>query len=1237
MSNVLKLGKKILTVSTVVSTMLWSVGISTMAPLVASAETCPAFQSGNMIKVSGHPAIYSVDSNGKVNYFPSGDEFKSWNVDNSYGGYTTVSQACFDSLPVPSSAPYGVGFRPGATVVKRASSDQLYVVEPNNTLAKITPDAAKALYGTAYKVMTVADVFWPSYVNRGADVTEAKVHPGMLASNGGSTWYVNTDGSLSQVSAAGMTANRFKAAFVHPVLDSAVAGLVHGAPIDAYAPAVSDRTQTGGGTSTTGPGPVVTGGNLTVSLASDNPGSNNLASGTAFNKVLKLNLTAGSTATNVTGLQLRKSGFAGNTSVTGIDVVDSSGVRHGNVASSINADNDVILLFAGNPIVVAAGTTQTVTVRVNIGSAGTSGTLQLSVLSAAQVMSNGTVGGSFPVSGNSFNLQNGTNSVASTTVANLSINASGATLNVDATNEQEVGKFSIAETSSKEGINVSSWTFYNTGSASDSDVQDVQLVAQDGTVLATAQQVNKNVVFTLAAPYFIDKGLSKNFTLRTKIVNGAGRTIQFEQYNDYDLVVTGVATGSSVLPTTVTGGTSGSSASFPVGNKTSDDLVTIGSGTVSFNKDTTSPSSAVTPGSNGIVAAKFYAKPTGENMELRKIGLSLASSGALATTFTGSYTVKVNGQSVYSGSPATDLANNTSAATSLTLSTYPTLTAGQNNYITVEFNINSNATTSASFTVYADLLEVKRLVTNDIVDPATSVVNGNQISVQAGALKVTTLASPVAQTLVLGTSAATLATFELNAGTVSSGEDVRVSKIIVTATGSGTDPRATDIGNLVLVDANGNALATTGSTSAGATSTSFNLATPITIPKAGSVVLTLKGDVLANRNSGADILTYSISAPATTDITATGKDTGNSATVTKGTGTGQAMTLAATGSLTVSLVSGNNAAPAADQTVTVGATNVSVFAFKLTAQSEAMKVTSLKLTATGTLRTLNDFKNLALYQDNATVPFATAAQMTSASGAGQTTSTAYTWTATDNLLPAAVQPGAQTTIYVKADIGGAGQAVLGDSFRFNIAVAADVATKGASSGQTGSGSGTPTVTAVTYIVPFNVSITGDSPSAGSSLTQAVIAGTQIGRFKITNNGNAKITINGIKFTDSGSHSGATTSYSLKYSDQNSTNYTQNTASSTQANSVDFSALSTQGTPFTIDGGAYRFVTVSILTPGATITGDNFQLSIAAIGDVQYTALETDLGYDAKNNGNLSDTSFTLYADGKPSLGTLVKS
>ena len=74
---------------------------------------------------------------------------------------------------------------------------------------------------TSYKVMTVADAFWPHYTMRGADVA-GTVHEGMLVSKAGKTWYVDAGMMLREVTATGMTANRFKSGWVHTVSASSL-------------------------------------------------------------------------------------------------------------------------------------------------------------------------------------------------------------------------------------------------------------------------------------------------------------------------------------------------------------------------------------------------------------------------------------------------------------------------------------------------------------------------------------------------------------------------------------------------------------------------------------------------------------------------------------------------------------------------------------------------------------------------------------------------------------------------------------------------------------------------------------------------------------------------------------------------------------------------------------------------------------------------------------------------------
>lgn len=214
------------------------------SPIVACTNLATGnsyLTAGTMFKVVGRPAIYVLGRDREVLYFPSGDEFKSWRP--TYGGYILINQTCFDSLDVPSSYPAAINFRPGSFVLKRPAASQLYAVLPGNTLAKITPAAARALYGSFYKTMTVADIFWPHYVKRAADITTSQPHPGMLVSKGGITWYVNSDNTLSEVTAAGFAANEFQTQFVHPVSESMVSGLATGQIIGDKVSYLTNKTQ----------------------------------------------------------------------------------------------------------------------------------------------------------------------------------------------------------------------------------------------------------------------------------------------------------------------------------------------------------------------------------------------------------------------------------------------------------------------------------------------------------------------------------------------------------------------------------------------------------------------------------------------------------------------------------------------------------------------------------------------------------------------------------------------------------------------------------------------------------------------------------------------------------------------------------------------------------------------------------------------------------------------------------
>lgn len=499
------------------------------------------------------------------------------------------------------------------------------------------------------------------------------------------------------------------------------------------------------------------------------------------------------------------------------------------------------------------------------------------------------------------------------------------------------------------------------------------------------------------------------------------------------------------------------------------------------------------------------------------------------------------------------------------------------------------------------------------VTRANALYSGFQNINMGPAIRITTLPTPPDQTVTVGTTGLTVAKFELNPSVVNSGDDIMITRLIVSDVTTGL---YSEFSNLALFDNSGKYLPTVSNTVDNGTTTVFTFANPIIVSSTASTTLTLKADVLSGVSS-----THRFSA---TSAVAFGITLNDHAAVTYS-GSGQTITLrGSTGAATIMGISGDNAAPTIDQNVIVGAVQVPVFAFMISAQNEPVNITSMTLTATGTIRSQNDLQNVSLYRNNESQPFASVSKMDLVNG-----KLTYTWSNPSNMLPSAVQPGVPVAIYVKADIGSGGQSIINDSFQFSIA-SGDVTGKGTASGVGVPISGYASVPALSYIAPFNVIASADAPTLDQ--TESVLTGTQIGRIRVFNNGIAKVTVSGINFTDTGSHTGTLTTLRLFYSDQNSDNYTGNVAV-TSNQTTNFGGT---GALFTLDAGAYRYVTVAIDSLGSSVSGDTYKLSLAKFGDLSYWVNETDIGYDATGEGILLNIVKGIRAEGVFALGTITK-
>jgi len=643
--------------------------------------------------------------------------------------------------------------------------------------------------------------------------------------------------------------------------------------------------------------PPVTG-PYSVKLSSGNPAAGTLMDNSAFNEVLRAEVVAGSSAVNITSITVERFGITQDTDISGIGIFDSMGVRHGNVATL--GQKQAIFDFPSNPISIAANSTGIVSVRINITDASQTGTVGMKLVSMT-----GTPSG-LPVSGNEFSLANGANILGAVEADINTQNTSQVSVNVGV-KDQLLTKLSLGETTGSEDVYVKSVTFQQNGSAADSDVSNWELVSPLGAVIATVSNSSSKLVkFNLSPSWMIDNGTTDVFDVRVDVVNGTSRTVQAVVQNNYDIELVGKDTGVSILPSVDTG--DADDASFPIGDVTNEDTLSIGSGTLTLSKASSSPSGSVAAGATDVTLAKFDLKVEGEDMEVRQIDIYLAvrtapDNGDSGTTadesddiFTGSYkVVKSNGSSVYSVAIGSDVPDNAEAT--ITLSSYFIIPAGTTETLSIMGNLREDLSSADSFQWAMQDVYVKRMVTGDFSTQATSEVTANTLTGTTGTLTVVKNESIGNQTSI-GGSNTLLGSFILQSG---SAEGVNITSFQPDIDAGNNTQHDSDLDSWWLEIDNGQKCDGTtskrfGSIDASVATTSDSFTGSFVLPVSSQAILDVCGDV-SSTLSNADIFEVDFATTEVAGTTLQSQQTVNAAAAV----TGQAMTMNTSGTLKVSV------------------------------------------------------------------------------------------------------------------------------------------------------------------------------------------------------------------------------------------------------------------------------------------------------------------------------------------------
>ncbi len=659
----------------------------------------------------------------------------------------------------------------------------------------------------------------------------------------------------------------------------------------------------------------------------------------------RITLTAGGGDVTVNSITAERTGPALDAVLSGVVLVDENGLQIG-IAKTLNSDHRAIL---NTPFVVKAGTSRTLTIGGNRPTTSTSahaGSVAGLTVVAIDAGSS-SVSGSLPITG-AFHVINEGLSIGSVTMSRGSLDPGAAQTKEVGTPNYNFSSIKVTS-GSTEKVYVQSIRWNQTGSAGSGDITSLKTWVDGASYEAVATSDGKyySSVFP-GKGILMDKGTSKDITISGNIAGGSNRTISFDIAKLTDIYLVGETYGFGITPpqTNSCGGTSGTSCFTSTENPWYDGaVVTVSTGTMTVSSWTAGvPAQNLAVGLLNQPIAGFQVDVKGEPISVGsfvfnfQIATSTTNSAVTCADILSVTLMKDDGVVIAGPSDVTGTCggNGFGISSSLTLSNSYTFQPGLTNLkLTAKLNTDfgSNDTIVASSTPSSGWTSVTGQSTGNSITPnPTSAITGPTQTIKAGALTVSVLSQPPAQTVIAGATQFEFARYTVDAS--NSGEDVRVTALPLyfdTSLSTGAAGTRTDLTNCQLYD--GTLSLTTGSNvknpASGdtASSTTFTFdGTGVLITKGTSKTLGLKCNVRVGTTGrfwwGLD------TGQATSFTGATGITSGTTITETLNEANGQRMTGAASGSYTAIV---DSASTYNYRQIQAGASDVPLAAFKFEA------------------------------------------------------------------------------------------------------------------------------------------------------------------------------------------------------------------------------------------------------------------------------------------------------------------
>src|SRR3989344_1956861 len=700
-----------------------------------------------------------------------------------------------------------------------------------------------------------------------------------------------------------------------------------------------------GGPTPPGPGPVPPSVGTGLQVSSGTQPTNYIAPESAARVPFTVvKLTAGTDGdVTVNGITVERTGPAADTSFDGVVLLDENMAQLG-IAKTLNSSHQTTV---GDPFIVKAGQTRTMTIAANMDSDLDGEAGQVASFSVNGVNTSATVSGSLPITGAEHTI-NGTLSIGSVTVARGS-------LDPGSSQTKEVGTigytFSAVKVTagSAEKVYLTHIRWNQTGSAGSGDLTNVKTyvdgIAYDTMVSADGKYYTTNFP---GSGILIDKGFSVDISIKGDIAGGSNRTIDFDIAKQTDIGVKGQTFNFGLIPPLAGSDPTDDSSNF---SSVEDPYYDASQVTVSTGTMNVSVATSVAAQNIGINLANqplgaLAVDVKGEAISVASItfNVSLVGEGANddVDDITNAIIVDETG-AVVAGpkdGSATDASGNEGTIAFTDTITFPT---GVHTYTIkgkIGTDIDNNVTIAAS-TTPSGWGTVKGLTTGNTITPSpTSALTMPRMTVKTGALTVSAQTTPIAQTVIAGSSQFEFARYSFDA--ISSGEDVRVTTIPLAygvATGNATDLTNCKLYDGATVINSSNIVNPTAESS----STSFTFdGSGLIVAKGTSKTINLKCDMRSG--STGSYLWGLDTAEATGYTGASGITSGQTVAETLTESNGQAMTASSGGSFTAALDSNSPTY----KVVSAGMTNIELARIRFTASNEDIDLRQVALQLSGT-------------------------------------------------------------------------------------------------------------------------------------------------------------------------------------------------------------------------------------------------------------------------------------------------